>query len=54
MEANWTRVGFFFALVMTVAILIPSSVVSAGNAFSDLKIRTHLKRLNRPALKSIK
>jgi len=48
-----TRVSFFLALVMTVVILAPS-VVSGENGFSDLKIRTHLKRLNKPALKSIK
>ncbi|EFH60184.1 hypothetical protein ARALYDRAFT_899817 [Arabidopsis lyrata subsp. lyrata] len=36
MAANWTRVSFFLALVMTVAILSPA-VVSGRNAFSDFK-----------------
>ncbi|CAN8286535.1 unnamed protein product [Cochlearia groenlandica] len=53
MAAIKTRVSFLLVLVMTVTILI-SSVVSGENGFSDLKIRTHLKRLNKPSLKSIK
>ncbi|CAN8284542.1 unnamed protein product [Cochlearia groenlandica] len=50
---NQTRASFFLHLVITVTILTPLVSVT-GVTFSDLKIRTHLKRLNKPAIKSIK
>uniref|UniRef100_M4CKS9 Neprosin PEP catalytic domain-containing protein n=1 Tax=Brassica campestris TaxID=3711 RepID=M4CKS9_BRACM len=54
MAANCKRVSFLLALVMTVVVTLCSSFVSGENEVSDLKISTHLKRLNKPPLKSIK
>ncbi|CAN6979014.1 unnamed protein product [Brassica oleracea var. botrytis] len=47
-------VSISLALLMTVVVILTPSAVFGENGFSDLKIRTHLKRLNKPALKSIK
>ncbi|CAN8318412.1 unnamed protein product [Cochlearia groenlandica] len=54
MAANWTRLGFLLTLVVTVVAILTSSFVSCENGFSGFKIHTHLKRINKPALKSIK
>ncbi|KAJ0258515.1 hypothetical protein HA466_0072910 [Hirschfeldia incana] len=54
MAANCKRVSFLLALVLTVVVTLTPSLVSGENGFSDLKIRTHLKRLNKQPLKSIK
>ncbi|CAN6994852.1 unnamed protein product [Brassica rapa subsp. trilocularis] len=55
MAANCKRVSFLLALVMTmVVVTLCSSFVSGEKEVSDLKISTHLKRLNKPPLKSIK
>lgn len=54
MAVNFKRVSFLLALVMTVAAILTPSVISGENGFSDLQIHKHLKRLNKPPLKSIK
>ncbi|KAL0739703.1 hypothetical protein Bca4012_081216 [Brassica carinata] len=54
MVTNFKRVSFLLALVMTVAAILTPSVISGENGFSDLQIHKHLKRLNKPPLKSIK
>ncbi|KAG2309616.1 hypothetical protein Bca52824_029364 [Brassica carinata] len=54
MVTNFKRVSFLLALVMTVAAILTPSVISGENGFSDLQIHKHLKRLNKPPLKTIK